>query len=380
MKTASVLFQAPNSIGLGHINRLANIAGALRFLHPPIGVPIAVEGASHQLLKSRNFPCIDLPKESEILSGRSWAAWTPDERSGLNAAFADNLIDHLKPAGVVFDCFPHAGIVNACIKTGTPMALCLRPMIDFEHYLNDARVSLLIRNARSILIPQNAGDWDIPGEFRERAIYTGPIVSWQPANPEPLSLQLGLPGKRVVVVTGGGGGHTETLPFYQLCLSTLEQIMAEHTDVVAFLLAGPLFKQWRSLRIPMATIISPFEPEPSHIFSTADLVISQAGYNSLYELASLGVPTISIPARRGFDDQSGRAKELAANYPNIHVLDTLTESTLKSHILHKLNATTPRYRTRLNGASKAAEHLSALFKLQSLNSLSDDANCNECYE
>jgi UDP-N-acetylglucosamine--N-acetylmuramyl-(pentapeptide) pyrophosphoryl-undecaprenol N-acetylglucosamine transferase len=53
------------------------------------------------------------------------------------------------------------------------------------------------------------------------------------------------------------------------------------------------------------------EPQLVNLFAVADLVLSEAGYNSVSELRLLGVPAVFVPGRRRLDDQAERVTALA---------------------------------------------------------------------
>jgi predicted glycosyltransferase len=62
---------------------------------------------------------------------------------------------------------------------------------------------------------------------------------------------------------------------------------------VALPIIGPLFAEWME---PTAEVlIIPFDTQFTTTCATADLVLSQAGYNSINELVALGAQAICIP-------------------------------------------------------------------------------------
>jgi predicted glycosyltransferase len=191
-----------------------------------------------------------------------------------------------------------------------------------------------------------------------RATFVGPIVRPLPDSPQTVRAKLKLLGERIVVISAGGGGGGDTTDFLNFCLSAFQQAKARMDSLVGLLLTGPLFTNWDGLAPPADVRVLPFAPDFPSICATADLVVSQAGYNSMNELAALGTPTICIPARRGFDNQLDRARSMASKYHTIHCFDEGTTQELASLILARLSQPSAHvHNTAPNGAHLAALHV-----------------------
>ena len=135
-KRPVVLFQPPNRVGLGHINRLCAIALALREIDPEVRVPFVVEGASHDLVEAHGLPHLDFPSRHELYKSGRWEAWGVEERSRLAVSIARAIIEKLQADLVVFDCFPCENLAAAAIECRIPMALCLRKGRNWDQYLD----------------------------------------------------------------------------------------------------------------------------------------------------------------------------------------------------------------------------------------------------
>lgn len=70
----TVLFQPPNHVGLGHINRLSAIALALQEMHPSVRSVFVVEGSGHVLLDALNLPFVPLPSDHALFETEHWSA------------------------------------------------------------------------------------------------------------------------------------------------------------------------------------------------------------------------------------------------------------------------------------------------------------------
>jgi predicted glycosyltransferase len=356
--TPLIVFQVPNQIGLGHMNRMSCVATAMREIDPEVRFVFVVEGNSHGMLESMGHPTITLPALQSIRNAPEWSEWDKDVRSDLVLSMATALVENLQPSLIVYDCFPSLAFVKAATHRGVPSVLCLRKMKDYPAYMERGGPKLALRASESILVPHSPEEAELPEVLERRAVFVGPIVRALPVDPLPLQTRLGLQDQRVLVITAGGGGHPDTMHFLRLALQAAEMLRSSHPDLVVLLIPGPLFRAWEELKLTDATRVLPFDPHFLETCATADLVFAQAGYNSANELTYLGTPTVMVPAHRGFDDQFERANQLSSLWPHIHTLPEPTPEHLAMLATRILAHPEPRIRTQVpEGAYLAAAHL-----------------------
>jgi UDP-N-acetylglucosamine--N-acetylmuramyl-(pentapeptide) pyrophosphoryl-undecaprenol N-acetylglucosamine transferase len=358
---AVVLFQSPNLIGLGHMSRLIAIALALRQLDPSIRVPFVVQGASHSLLESHGLPYLTIPSPRSLES-TAWAQWPEPERSSLIIDCSKTLLRGFNADLVVFDCFPSVPFATAALEANLPMALCVRRMANFERHLQ-AHLWIL-SHVRLILVADEPGSVDLPAPLNARAVVVGPIVRPPAPGAAPASQDspsAALASSKRIIVTGGGGGYPGTLDFYNLALRAFSRLTSQASAVEGVLITGPLFTDWLRLDLVSAMRVVPFAPDITSYFSSADVIICQAGYNTLHELVDLGVQTICVPAPRNHDDQFERASHMAERHRHIHLFRGSTPAELADVMLTCMNMPpeTPGSRNT-QGAHIAAERLYAL--------------------
>ncbi len=305
-----ILFQPPNHVGLGHISRLAAIALSLRRLEPAVRVPFAVEGSSHQLLESLGLPFVPLPSAHDLFKNGAWQPWTGDQRNGLALDICRAILARLAPQVVVFDCFPFMAMATAAVERRIRMVLCLREMKDTAAHLDTLR--RLQPHLDAVLLPHDCASGSVPEPWRSRVRLVGTIA--RPAERPPVGEQAPR-----IVVTGGGGGGAGVVDFYNLALQALAEFRALRPGVECLLVAGPLFLDWRSLRLVDGVRVLPFAADLPSLLASADLVICNAGYNTTAEVAQAGAPTICIPAERYYDDQHARAEQYAREHPLFRV-------------------------------------------------------------
>jgi predicted glycosyltransferase len=353
-----VLFQVPNSVGLGHMNRMACVALALRELAPMVRFLFVVEGSSHGLLEALNIPHITIPHAKELYRARGWSAWPTADRRELLKTIAASILETTEPSIVIYDCFPNLEFAECVSAKGIKSMLCIRKVKNSALYVQIPTVRRVLDSGASILIPHGEGEFCLPMELAARATYVGEIVRPLPIDPRPVQLKFNLPGKQIVVISGGGGGHSDTVHHFNLCLRAFGRLRESRKNIIGLLITGPLYANWSSLELVDGLRVIPFDPDFTATCATADLVLCQAGYNSINELAALGTPAICIPARRGFDDQFERARHIESSFEHIVCFEGDSWEQLAELMNRRLDQTSPRRRSATpDGAYRAAFHI-----------------------
>ena len=126
----TVAFQAPNRIGLGHLNRLSCIASALQHRFSSIRVPFVVEGGDHLFLEGLGLPYLSIPSTHCMYRSELWRAWSTEDRYSIERMIARTVISTLEPTAIVFDTLPNLAIARVAIENGIPIVVCLRRVRD----------------------------------------------------------------------------------------------------------------------------------------------------------------------------------------------------------------------------------------------------------
>jgi UDP-N-acetylglucosamine--N-acetylmuramyl-(pentapeptide) pyrophosphoryl-undecaprenol N-acetylglucosamine transferase len=313
---ATIMFQAPNGIGLGHISRLSAIALAVRDKAPSVKLPFVLEGSVNLLLKAASLPCIQLPNIKEMHRDKGWEAWSEVEQRMIVLELAGSIISQIQPDVILFDSLPCDAVITAAIRRRTPLALCLRKIKDADSPDFFAWLERVQEYFNLIIIPHDAKEMKVPDHWLPKTHFVGQIV--RPIEKTQL-IKDSTSGRKTVVICGGGGGYPNTVDFYNSALSAFSRIHSQNPDLTGILVAGPLFRDWLKLKMVDGVRMIPFATDLTSMFASSDLVICQAGYNTVAEVSVLGVPTICVPAERYFDDQFERAERIAASAPNFYV-------------------------------------------------------------
>jgi predicted glycosyltransferase len=307
----TILFQPSNGIGLGHVSRHIAIAQAVLQKAPSARLPFMIEGNSHSLLYAASLPYIALPSQADL--NVSWGAWSKIEQHKILLDFADTIIRQLQPHLILFDFSPCKAVVQAGIAREVPMALVVRKTKDMPGYF--ARLKEIQEYLSLILIPHAHNEAEIPKHLMTKTRFVGQIM--RPCVDIAGSADHLQRGKNIVIC-GGGGGYPNTVEFYNCALSVFALSRARNPEITGTLIAGPLFRDWWKLKLVDGVRVIPYDSNLMSTFASADLIICQAGYNTIAEIKHLGVPAICVPADRIFDDQYERASQAANSSPNFH--------------------------------------------------------------
>lgn len=353
----TVLFHPLNHIGLGHINRLAVIALALRELDAGVRTPFVVEEASHVLLDALGLPYLPLPSNHAMGESPAWAAWSEDERSALQIEISRSILRASAPQAVVFDFLPSPVFATVVMESGIPIVLCLREMRTLSSYLVSAYA--LLKHVKLIVVPHPEKTIRLPEDLAPKGLFVGQIA--RRVN-QRTTLERGLIAPRIVI-SGGGGGYPETVEFYNLAIKATADLRRRFPKLKSQLIAGPLFRDWGLLEPMEGIALIPFEPDTASRFAEADLVICQAGYNTIAELEQLGTKAVLVPAARQWDDQLARAERANRDHKTFRVFRGKTAVELASlaadflgERIASATVTTP------NGAMRAAQAIYAMLK------------------
>ena len=145
---------------------------------------------------------------------------------------------------------------------------------------------------------------------------------------------------RILVTTGGGGDGSDLIEAYLTGLSTLPRNVALRSTVIF----GPQMPQARRLEILrrfdyMADVnFMEFEAEIANRYAESDVVVSQAGYNTVCELLSFSRRAILVPRSEPVREQLIRARLMAQRgFFECIEPQALTPATLISRVLEALD-------------------------------------------
>lgn len=279
--------------GLGHTTRLLALGQALEQLQPDLQVDYILPSRSQGLPmlqdKSVHVPPFEVQDEPRMLAGwldKLWLAHTPEL--------------------LVVDVFPRGILAEFMDCRRFPPQAVLLTRLCRQGYYENRQMLPALKRYREIYWTENFP----PPPILQGAREVGPVTLFSRGallKPEAARDQLGLgsPGEvGLLVLRAGPAEEQRQLLSAVRSLRPLDAIPAR--DREWDLEPAPsqrLRVVWADHEQPEKMPLFPFYPG-------ADLIVSAAGYHSLYELLQLQIPTIFWPQRRLYDDQMMRLQKL----------------------------------------------------------------------
>jgi predicted glycosyltransferase len=289
-----VLFQSHNRRGLGHLMRGLNIAREVLALRPDARVVMHTRNASAPAFCPDGVTCV---------------VDADDPAAGWRSTLAS-----LRPDVVVYDTMTPADPASEPLPPGARVVHVLRRMVADEH--DRVVASGFLDRCDAVVVPHTQDEFGLPlpPSVEVRTVFAGTIARRpDPAGTQAVREAYDVRADRPLLVsTAGGGGFADTaVPFFEAVRAVHEQAVRRlgPEGLRHVVVLGPNFTG-EAPDLPGARVVR-VEPRLVDLFALADLVVSEAGYNSVSELRLLGVPAVFVPGRRRLDDQAARATELA---------------------------------------------------------------------
>lgn len=271
--TRSIAFFASAKSGLGHLQRIGNIAAALRS-----------QGFRGQVTLFSNATPKGVPEDGLRCFDRVVVA----EREAM-AALAQEIGATLAVSDMM--------VVPRLAEVGRRRVLILRETPDDRL----GRLALEAGSWDRVIVPNPGDHWLPPVASGLRPL--AEPVGWIARRTEPRRLDE--PSAGILLATGGGGTAQTRAGLYPILSEILTLARAEGPIRLRHAL-GP---RAQGDAHPLADEVFDPGPDLDAAFRRADLVISTAGYNSVLELAGTDTPALLLAIPRSYDDQQARVRK-----------------------------------------------------------------------
>jgi predicted glycosyltransferase len=272
-----IVFMVTSRSGLGHLRRVASIAGAMKVEQPGVRIGLFTN-----------------------------ASITGLTRADMAAFDTSLVVDRCDMSSIAARCTARVIVADTMVPQGIELmaakvALILRETPD------DRLDRLRMPGGRCwdlVLIPNPVDHWflDFKSPFSNRIIATGWIYR-KPLAEGPASRLTPM-----VLIATGGGGTVETASGLARKIDAVIRLARRMTphpfEVVQAV--GP--RSPEGATISGADVIVDPGGDLNEYFAVSDAVVSTAGYNSILELAITTTPAMLMSIARTYDDQEERAR------------------------------------------------------------------------
>jgi UDP-N-acetylglucosamine:LPS N-acetylglucosamine transferase len=264
-------------LGMGHATRDVAIAQTLQSLAPDVEVTFASYARGLPMLRNAGYAPIDL-------------GLPPQGQNNQRLLRIGQVIQEQRPHLVVSDeellALPLARL------HGVLPVLITNWLIEEQRYSE----ADYMNSAAVVIFPDFADSFALPTSLHCPVIFVGPIVrpflhSLQERDEIRATLGVGKETRVLCVITGGN--LPDDLHFVEASLAAFQAL---DRDSHLIMLAGELketiaAKMAHSARI----ILEDYAFDADQYVIASDLVVCRGGHNTLWELARLGIPSISVP-------------------------------------------------------------------------------------
>ena len=354
----TVLFNATNGIGIGHLVQLLSIA---RRLPSDVRPVFATNSQAISIVRNAGYVAHYIPDDrySETRP-RDWNHWLEYELS--------ELIDYYDARAMTFSgvwCFD--GILRAgARRPDLPMIWVRIPMWKrpvWDASVDRAKYFDMVLDTGEIAQPRNIG---APIPYADKVELIPPLLfcdSDELLDRDEARQRLGLNKDDVAVLLQLGAGNNIALgPVVEHIISTLDRLDAVQIVVAEWLIAEHAMDSW-----PNVTLLRDFPNAP--YLPAFDFVISASGYNTFHELVAYGIPTVFVPSEnQQTDDQLGRAQfaeqeglGYCVRVSELDRFDEVMPQILRPEVRDRLSSAC-RERYTQNGAAVAAERIAGFVR------------------
>ncbi len=317
MPRRKILFYVQHLLGIGHLVRAGRIAQALA---RDADVLLIVGGELPPGIVTPDVVTLRLPPVRAGTAGFS-SLVHPDgtpfgeadkasRRDGLIEAF-----DRFGPDVLLIEAFPFGRrqmrfeliplLEHAAAAPQRPLTACsVRDILQAARQERQSETVDLVRRFFDLVLVHGDPDlfplsasFSAAEEIEDKIRYTGMV------GPHRSSLERSGDSYDIVVSVGGGAVGADLL---RAALDA--RPLSAFAEARWLLLTGPNLREELPSRPPEGVTIKAFEPDLPAVLARARVSVSQAGYNTLADLAAARCPAVLVPfARDGETEQSQRA-------------------------------------------------------------------------
>jgi UDP-N-acetylglucosamine--N-acetylmuramyl-(pentapeptide) pyrophosphoryl-undecaprenol N-acetylglucosamine transferase len=301
-----LLVLAIDGMGMGHLSRTLTISQSLTAVEPQAKVHFLIESPAFHMVSAAGFDLTKIPDPRHPLGRHDLRG----RRSEYETGVVKHIVKTFQPRAMLIDFVIDRSMFTFLRKQDCRIAVVLRKMRSraMRQLANDPAARLV----DAWLVPHERDEFnlsELPAEIARRCHFVGQVVrQFNPASIPVLRQRYARGKKFLAVIALGGGGSPEARRIAAAARQAVQELGASRDDLGGLVVWGPLNPEPLPKKSGNMQTIR-FEPEMPELFAAADLVICNAGYNTMGEVEASGTPGIVIPlATTGRDDQQARAE------------------------------------------------------------------------
>lgn len=347
-RSLRVVAYAVNGGGAGHLQRLTAILRWVRryalFCASPAEVFFLTSSEADTFLFHEGFASFKLPSKTSVAS----AGIDKTAYLALAKQWVWHSLGLLRPDVLLVDTFPNGsfGELVSALDLARTRVFVYRPVK--EEYARRPDFQAMLPLYDLILVPEarETAGVVVPPKAEAAVRYTGPLTvreRWEARGRAEARAHFGIPEGRVAVLLSAGGGGDPTA---EETLVSTSRLLLSHPEVHVVVAAGPLY---RGARTSGERVVWVSEPALAEWLAAFDFAVTAAGYNTVLELMSSGVPAVLLPQEKVADEQDRRARAAVEAGAALSV-DAAAAGALDGAIRHFLD---PGNRERASARARA---------------------------
>lgn len=267
--------------GFGHAMLDILVLEQIKKLNSDLPIQIVSYADGYNALKANGFQALDL-------------GLSADGDMGSDAI--------IKIGSIIKECEPNL-IVSDEVFMALPLAKLFNiPTFLITHWFFEAidrknPIIPFVKNSNHIIFTDISDFHTVPPDLKVPVSFVGPIIrKWEYSQRDRSNVrkQLGIDTDDRVILVTTGGRHSQRIALFETAIEAFEKLELPKSSLL--LLAGQLYQHYSErFENNRKVIVKDYDWKIDKLIIASDLVICAGTFTTLWELAFLGIPSISIP-------------------------------------------------------------------------------------